>query len=200
MCPLYPLCILSIRGPSLLFNMIMQVGNERITAVRVAYSDAQMKPVDAAGVPTGDDAVVGQMAIENLVRHSFLKDELFLDVRAHCPHLPHVHPVGQKSFKFILIHVTDHTIPGGCIVHSDGGNRPWFNEASGVPRADFRSVQPLLHVTDHTIPGGCIVHSDGGNRPWFNEASGVPRADFRSVCDKQDGSGWFLSEPGEPCS
>ena len=60
--------------------------------------------------------------------------------------------------------------------------------------------QPLIHVTDHTIPGGCIVHSDGGNRPWFNEASGVPRADFRSVCDKQDGSGWFLSEPGEPCS
>ena len=57
----------SIRGPSLLFNMIMQVGNDRITAVRVAYGDAQMKPVDAAGVPTGD-AVVGQMAIENLVR------------------------------------------------------------------------------------------------------------------------------------
>ena len=48
--------------------MIMQVGNERITAVRVAYGDAQMKPVDAAGVPTGDDAVVGQMAIENPVR------------------------------------------------------------------------------------------------------------------------------------
>ena len=58
----------SICGPSLLFNMIMQVGNERITAVGVAYDDAQMKSVDTAGIPTGDDAVVGQMAMENLVR------------------------------------------------------------------------------------------------------------------------------------
>ena len=51
--------------------MIMQVGNEHITAVRVAYSDesdSQMKPVDAAGVPTGDDTVVGRRAIEKLVR------------------------------------------------------------------------------------------------------------------------------------
>ena len=39
-----------------------------------------------------------------------------------------------------LIGVTDHTIPGGCIVHVNCGNRPWFNEASNVPRADFRSV------------------------------------------------------------
>ena len=37
-------------------------------AVLVAYGDAQTRPVDGAGVPTGDDAVVGQMAIENLVR------------------------------------------------------------------------------------------------------------------------------------
>ena len=58
---------------------------------------------------------------------------------------------------------------------------------------------PLIHLTDHTIPGGCIVHLYGGHQPWFNEASAVPRADFRSVCDKQDGSGWFLSQPGKPC-
>ena len=60
--------IRGLRGLPLFFNMIMQVGNERITAVRVAYGDAQIRPVDGAGVPTGDDAVVGQMAIENLVQ------------------------------------------------------------------------------------------------------------------------------------
>ena len=59
----------SIRGLlPLLFDMIMQIGNERITTVRVAYGDALMKAVDATGVPTGDDTVVGQRAIENLVQ------------------------------------------------------------------------------------------------------------------------------------
>ena len=60
-------------------------------------------------------------------------------------------------------------------------------------------VLPLIHVTDHSIPGGCIVHLHGGNGPWFKEASGVPRADFGGVYNKQDGSGWFLSQPGKPC-
>ena len=58
---------------------------------------------------------------------------------------------------------------------------------------------PLIGTTDHTIPGGCIVHVNGGNRPWFSEASSVPRTGFRSVCERQDGSGWFLSQPGKPC-
>ena len=58
---------------------------------------------------------------------------------------------------------------------------------------------PLVRVTDDSIPGGCIVHVNAGNWPWFNEASGVPRADFESVCEKQDGSGWLLSQPGKPC-
>ena len=58
----------SIRGFFNIFNMIMQVGNEHITAVRVAYGDGQMKPVDAAGVPTVDHTVVEKSAIEKLVR------------------------------------------------------------------------------------------------------------------------------------
>ena len=58
----------SICGFFNIFNMIMQVGNEHITAVRIAYGDGQMKPVDKAGVPTGDDTVVGKKAIEKLVR------------------------------------------------------------------------------------------------------------------------------------